>query len=126
MVILRISQKFVKIRDLIFLLKVTASFRADIRQTLKSSGKDDLVKAIMELCDDLRDQKLVDLGVRLEDKMDERKVVIVLKYNVISVLIVHLLEHYINVHFAQYILYLLLIIGIEINTYLYITCSMYV
>ena len=26
----------------------------------------------MELCDDLRDQKLVDLGVRLEDKMDER------------------------------------------------------
>merc|ERR1711892_929886 len=29
------------------------------------------VAAIMELCDDLRDQKLVDLGVRLEDKMDE-------------------------------------------------------
>ena len=80
----------------------------------------------MELCDDLRDQKLVDLGVRLEDKMDERKVVIVLKYNVISVLIVHLLEHYINVYFAQYILYLLLIIGTEIKTYLYITCSMYV
>jgi cysteinyl-tRNA synthetase len=25
----------------------------------------------MELCDDLRDNKLVDLGVRLEDKMDE-------------------------------------------------------
>ena len=53
-------------------LQVTASFRADIRQTLKSTGKDELVAAIMELCDDLRDQKLVDLGVRLEDKMDER------------------------------------------------------
>jgi len=52
-------------------LQVTASFRADIRQTLKSAGKDELVAAIMELCDDLRDQKLVDLGVRLEDKMDE-------------------------------------------------------
>ena len=53
-------------------MKVTAGFRADIRQTLKSTDKDGLVKAIMELCDDLRDQKLVDLGVRLEDKMDER------------------------------------------------------
>ena len=25
----------------------------------------------MELCDDFRDQKLVDLGVKLEDKVDE-------------------------------------------------------
>lgn len=25
----------------------------------------------MQMCDDLRDMKLVDLGVRLEDKMDE-------------------------------------------------------
>merc|ERR1712131_522566 len=51
-------------------LQVMARFRADIRNGMKGD-KSDLAKVIMELCDDFRDQKLVDLGVKLEDKVDE-------------------------------------------------------
>lgn len=51
-------------------LQVMARFRADIRNGMKGE-KSDLAKAIMSLCDDFRDQKLVDLGVKLEDKVDE-------------------------------------------------------
>jgi len=51
-------------------LKTLAIFRADIRNATKGD-KSDLSKQLMDLCDELRDTKLVDLGVRLEDKLDE-------------------------------------------------------
>merc|ERR1712141_18301 len=38
---------------------------------MRQSNKENLNKTVMELCDDLRDVRLVDLGVRLEDKTDE-------------------------------------------------------
>merc|ERR1711990_1272278 len=52
-------------------LQAMAKFRADIRNAMRQTEKDNLNKTIMELCDELRDVRLVDLGVRLEDKTDE-------------------------------------------------------
>jgi len=51
-------------------LQAMAQFRADVRTSMKGD-KSELSKQLMDLCDDFRDIKLVDLGVRLEDKMDE-------------------------------------------------------
>merc|ERR1711953_1351918 len=52
-------------------LQAMAKFRADIRNAMRQSDKENLNKTVMEWCDDLRDVRLVDLGVRLEDKTDE-------------------------------------------------------
>ncbi|CAG5114156.1 Oidioi.mRNA.OKI2018_I69.chr2.g8224.t1.cds [Oikopleura dioica] len=51
-------------------LQCLAQFRQEIRNTTRGDNSD-LSKKLMQMCDDLRDMKLVDLGVRLEDKMDE-------------------------------------------------------
>ncbi|PIK48564.1 putative cysteine--tRNA ligase, cytoplasmic isoform X3 [Apostichopus japonicus] len=52
-------------------LKTMASFRETVRQTAKNQK----VTEILQLCDDLRDNVLPELGVRLEDREGEKSVV---------------------------------------------------
>lgn len=49
-------------------IDVLGQFRAEIRRISKSGDAQQSVKQILSLCDDIRDQTLPNLGVRLEDK----------------------------------------------------------
>lgn len=43
---------------------------ASFREQLRSTAQADKNKMLLQMCDDLRDETMVDLGVRLEDKPD--------------------------------------------------------
>jgi len=49
-------------------VEALARFRADVRQLSKTKDSQDAVKQLLTLCDQLRDETLPSLGVRLEDR----------------------------------------------------------
>jgi cysteinyl-tRNA synthetase len=49
-------------------IETLAKFRADVRKMCKSGDTQQCIKQILNLCDELRDRTLPELGVRLEDR----------------------------------------------------------
>ena len=49
-------------------VNVMAEFREDVRKIAREAK----VTEILKLCDDVRDEKLVDIGVQLEDQEGEQ------------------------------------------------------